>query len=260
MERFGIDDPDFDLAPRYNLAPSQDAPVVGVNPKTPDTRTLRVMHWGLVPYHAKDAAKPIINARAETLPQRPAFRGLLPRRRCLVPADGFYEWRREGRVRTPMRFTLRSGEPFAFAGLWDRWLRPDGTPLHSFTIVTTSPNSLLEPVHNRMPVILLPEDEAKWLDPANTDLTDLSALLKPYPAELMDGYCVSRAVNSPVNDSLECIAPDEVQALLKDRHSHEDRTGVKATIFDADFDDGKDITGALDLSAARRPARNPDAG
>ena len=107
MDRFGIEEPDFDLAPRYNLAPSQDAPVVGVNPKTPDTRSLRLMRWGLVPYHAKDAAKPIINARAETLAQRPAFRGLLPRRRCLVPADGFYEWRREGRFRTPMRFTLQ---------------------------------------------------------------------------------------------------------------------------------------------------------
>ncbi len=214
VDRFGIDEPDFDPAPRYNLAPSQDAPVVGVNPKTPDTRALRLMHWGLVPYHAKDAARPIINARSETLAQRPAFRSLLPRRRCLVAADGFYEWRKEGRVRTPMRFTLRSGEPFAFAGLWDRWLRPDGTPLYSFTIVTTSPNSLVEPVHNRMPVILRPEDEARWLDPAITDSAALSPLLKPYPAEMMDGYCVSRAVNSPVNDSPECIAPDEAPLTL----------------------------------------------
>ena len=209
MDRFGIDEPDFELAPRYNLAPSQDAPVVGVNPNTPDTRTLRLMRWGLVPYHGRDAAKPIINARAETLAQRPAFRWLLPRRRCLVPADGFYEWRKEGRMRTPMRFTLRSAEVFAFAGLWDRWLQPDGTPLHSFTIVTTSPNSLLERVHDRMPAILRPEDEAKWLDPAVTAPATLSQLLKPYPAELMDGYCVSRAVNSSVNDSLECIAPEE---------------------------------------------------
>ena len=172
------------------------------------------MHWGLVPYHAKDAAKPIINARAETLAQRPAFRGLLPRRRCLVPADGFYEWRREGRFRTPMRFTLRDGQPFAFAGLWDRWLQPDGTPLYSFTIVTTNPNSVLEPVHNRMPVILLPEDEAGWLDPATTDPAALSPLLNPFPAELMEGYCVSRAVNSPVNDSPECIAPEEAPLTL----------------------------------------------
>ncbi len=214
VDRFGIEEPDFDLAPRYNLAPSQDAPVVGVNPKTPDTRTLRLMRWGLVPYPAKDAAKPIINARAETLAQRPVFRGLLPRRRCLVLADGFYEWHREGRFRTPMRFTLQSGGPFAFAGLWDRWLRPDGTPLYAFTIVTTSPNSLLEPVHNRMPAILLPEDEAKWLDPAFADPAALSPLLKPYPAELMDGYCVSRAVNSPVNDSSECIAPDDALLTL----------------------------------------------
>ena len=217
MDRFGLDEPDFELAPRYNLAPSQDAPVVGVNPNTPDTRTLRLMHWGLVPYHAKDAAKPIINARAETLAQRATFRWLLPRRRCLVPADGFYEWRKEGRIRTPMRFTLRSGEPLAFAGLWDRWLQPDGTPLYSFTIVTTDPNSLLGPVHNRMPAILLPEHEAKWLDPTVTDPAFLSPLLKPYPAELMDGYCVSRAVNSPVNDSPECIAPEEAPLTLVPR-------------------------------------------
>ena len=214
MDRFGFEEPDFELAPRYNLAPSQDAPVVGVNPKTPDIRSLRLMRWGLVPYHAKDAAKPIINARAETLAQRPAFRGLLPRRRCLVPADGFYEWRREGRFRIPMRFTLKSGQPFAFAGLWDRWLQPDSTPLYSFTIVTTSPNSVLEPVHNRMPVILLPEDEAGWLDPATTDPAALSPLLNPYPAELMEGYCVSLAVNSPVNDSPECIAPEEAPLTL----------------------------------------------
>lgn len=217
MDRFGIDEPDFELVPRYNLAPSQDAPVVGVNPKTPDTRTLRLMHWGLVPYHAKEAGKPIINARAETLAQRPAFRGLLPRRRCLVPADGFYEWRKEGRTRTPMRFTLRSGEPFAFAGLWDRWLQRDGSLLYSFTIVTTSPNSLLEPVHNRMPAILRPEDEAKWLNPAITAPATLAQMLKPYPAELMEGYCVSRVVNSPTNDSLECIAPDEAPLALLPR-------------------------------------------
>ncbi len=214
IDRFGIEEPDFDLAPRYNLAPSQAAPVVGVNPNTPGTRTLRLMHWGLVPYHTKDAAKPIINARAETLAQRPAFRWLLPRRRCLVPADSFFEWRKEGRFRTPMRFKLPSGEPFAFAGLWDRWLQPDGTSLYSFTIVTTSPNSLLKPVHNRMPVMLLPEHEAKWLDPATKDPAALTPLLKPYPAEMMDGYCVSRAVNSPVNDSPECIAPDEAPLAL----------------------------------------------
>lgn len=214
MDRFGIKKPDFELAPRYNLAPSQDAPVVGVNPNTPGTSLLRLMHWGLVPYHAKDASRSIINARAETLAQRPAFRGLLPRRRCLVLADGFYEWRKEGRFRTPMRFTLRDGRPFAFAGLWDRWLRPDGTPLYSFTIVTTSPNSLLEPVHDRMPAILRPEDEAGWLDPSVTAPAMLSELLKPYPAERMHGYCVSRAVNSAVNDSPECIAPDDPPPAL----------------------------------------------
>lgn len=213
-DRFGFDEPDFDLAPRYNLAPSQEAPVVGVNPNTPETRSLRLMRWGLVPGHAGDAVKSIINARAETLARRPAFRGLLPRRRCLVPADGFYEWRQEGSFRIPMRFTLKSARPFAFAGLWDRWLQPDGAPLYSFTIVTTGPNGLIGPIHDRMPAILLAEDEAEWLDPAVTDPTALSSLLKPYPAEWMEGYRVSRAVNSPVNDSPECIAPEDPPASL----------------------------------------------
>lgn len=214
VARFDIEDPDFDLAPRFNLAPSQDAPVVGVNPQTPEIRSLRLIRWGLIPYHAKDATKPIINARAETLDQRPAFRGLVPRRRCVVLADGFYEWRKEGRFKTPMRFILKSGQSFAFAGLWDRWLQPHGDLLYSFTIVTTRPNSLLEPVHNRMPAILLPGDEAKWLDPVATTPTSLLPLLKPYPADLMEGYCVSRVVNSPVNDSPECIAADDARLTL----------------------------------------------
>ena len=214
VARFGIQEPGFDLSPRYNIAPNQEAPVVGVHPQTPAARSLRLMRWGLVPHRAKDAAKGIINARAETLAQRAAFRGLLPRRRCLAPADGFYEWRREGRFRIPMRFTLRSGQPFAFAGLWDRWLQPDGAPLFSFTIVTTVPNRLMAPVHSRMPAILLPEDEAGRLDPANTDPEALSQLLKPYPADSMEGYCVSRAVNSPRNDSPECIAPDDPPPAL----------------------------------------------
>lgn len=220
LTRFGVEDPGFDLVPRYNLAPNQEAPVVGVHPQTPDTRSLRLMRWGLAPRYARDAAGGVINARAETLARRAAFRGLLPRRRCLVPADGFYEWRREGRSRIPMRFTLRSGQPFAFAGLWERRLQPDGAPLHSFTIVTTAPNRLVAPVHSRMPAILLPEDEAGWLDPANTDPEALSQLLKPYPADSMKGYRVSRAVNSPLNDSPECVAPDDPPpALLPRRDS-----------------------------------------
>ena len=114
----------------------------------------------------------------------------------------------------PCALRCKAANPSPSPAFWDRWLRPDGTPLYAFTIVTTSPNSLLEPVHNRMPAILLPEDEAKWLDPAFADPAALSPLLKPYPAELMDGYCVSRAVNSPVNDSSECIAPDDALLTL----------------------------------------------
>lgn len=215
VARFGIEEPDFELAPRYNLAPSQAAPVVGVHPNRPETRSLRLMRWGLVPRRVRAAVGGLINARAETVAHRPAFRGLLPRRRCLVLADGFYEWRRDGRSRTPMRFTLKGGQPFAFAGLWDRWLhQPDGAPLHSFTIITTRPNDVLAPVHGRMPAMLLPEDEAEWLDPEVTEPGALLRLLRPYPAERMEGTCVSRAVNSPLNDSPECIAPEEPPLAL----------------------------------------------
>lgn len=210
VDRFGLSEPGFDLAPRYNLAPNQDGPVVGVRPDTPDSRSLRMMRWGLVPFWAKDAAigNKMINARAETLVQRPAFQHLLPGNRCLVLADGFYEWFKDGRSKTPMRFLLQNEEPFAFAGLWDRWRKPDGKLLYSFTIITTGPNELVRQIHNRMPAILRPEDEKRWLDPTVRDAAALSRMLGPYPAELMKSYCVSRAVNSPLNDAPECIAPE----------------------------------------------------
>lgn len=210
LDRFRLRQPDFELGPRYNIAPNQEAPVVGTRPGAPGVRSLRLMQWGLVPYWAKGPAtgNRMINARAETLTARPAFRDLLPKRRCLVIADGFYEWFKEGRSKSPMRFVLGSGEPFAFAGLWDGWRRPDTGMLYTFTIVTTPANDLIAKIHDRMPAILSPRDEDRWLDPRTTDPGELSSLLKPYPAALMKGYWVSRAVNSPWNDSAECIRPD----------------------------------------------------
>lgn len=208
--RFGINEPDFDLAPRYNLAPNQPAPVVGVRPDTPELRSLRLMRWGLVPYWAKDPriGNKMINARAETLGQRPAFKHLLSSNRCLVLADGFYEWFKDGRTKTPMRFVLQSEAPFAFAGLWDRWRQADDKILYSFTIITTEPNALVGQIHNRMPAILRPEDEGHWLDPTVTNAGAITRLLKPYPAEWMKSYCVSRIVNSPANDIPDCITPE----------------------------------------------------
>ena len=208
--RFGLNEPGFDLAPRYNLSPNQQAPVAGVRPDTPDSRSLKLMLWGLVPYWAKDPTigNKMINARAETLGQRPAFKHLLSSNRCLVLADGFYEWFKEGRTKTPMRFLLETEEPFAFAGLWDRWRQADATILYSFTIITTEPNDLVGPIHNRMPAILRPEDEQSWLDPAIKDTAAISRMLRPYPAESMKSYCVSRIVNSPLNDTPDCIIPE----------------------------------------------------
>lgn len=196
--------PDFEfaeaLAPRYNIAPTQSVAAV------PNDGTHRVglFHWGLVPFWAKDPAigSRMINARSETAAEKPAFRAAYRRRRCLILADGFYEWRAEpgSRTKTPMYIRLASGEPFAFAGLWELW-RPDETPLLSCTILTTEPNSLMAPIHDRMPVILPRRAYDRWLDPNEVRTGALQDLLVPYPAEEMMAYPVSRLVNSPSNDT-----------------------------------------------------------
>jgi len=195
-----------DLAPRYNIAPTQHVAVV---PNDGQKRVAQ-FQWGLVPFWAKDPTmgSRMINARAETLAEKPAFRSAYRRRRCLVLADGFYEWRLEpdGRTKTPMYVRMATGAPFAFAGLWEVW-RPDDAPLYSCTIITTEPNALMAPIHNRMPVMLAPEAYDRWLDPAELPASALAPLLAPYPAETMVAYPVSRLVNSPVNDAPACIVP-----------------------------------------------------
>ena len=200
--------------PRYNIAPTQT--VLAVIQERGGARLLDGFHWGLIPSWAKDPGigSRMINARAETLAEKPSFRTALSRRRCLIPADGFYEWQdappAEGSSRkppkTPMHLHLTGSGLFAFAGLWDEWHAPDGSPLRSCTIITTSPNAVAAPIHDRMPVILTPEDDALWLDPAMTDTASLLSLLLPYPAALMDAYAVSRAVNTPTVDEIGLIA------------------------------------------------------
>lgn len=143
--------------------------------------------------------------RAETLGEKPAFRQALAKRRCLVVADGFYEWRKEGSKRLPLRFVLKSGEPFAFAGLWKSWKRPDGEWLHTCTVITTTSNEVLAPIHDRMPVILSPEAEDLWLDPT-TDMSALTGLQVPFPADAMEGYEVSTMVSSPRVDTPACVS------------------------------------------------------
>ncbi len=195
------------IAPRYNVAPSQPVAVV---PNDGQNR-LDFFTWGLVPSWAKDPAmgSRMINARAETLAEKPAFRAAFRRRRCLILADGFYEWRQEpGRkTKTPMYIHLKSGRPFAFAGLWESWNSPDGSNILSCTIITTAPNALMETIHNRMPVILPEATYPLWLATGDQDTAKLHNLLLPYPADEMHAYPVSTLVNSPANDLAACIQP-----------------------------------------------------
>jgi putative SOS response-associated peptidase YedK len=196
-----------DLTPRYNIAPSQ---MVAVVPNRHE-RQLERFRWGLIPFWAKDPAigNRMINARAETLAEKPSFRSAYSRRRCLVLADGFYEWQsRPGQKRkTPFYIRLASQDPFGFAGLWDSWRSPDGSRIESCTIITTRPNELLAPIHNRMPVVLHPEAYSQWLDPAELPPSALQPLLRPYPASEMIAFPVSTVVNDPRNDVEECTIP-----------------------------------------------------
>ena len=194
--------------PRFNIAPTQEVLTV-VNP-IGEGNEPRMMKWGLIPFWAKDPSigNRMINARAETIAEKPAFREAFQRRRCLVVADGFYKWRKEGKYKVPMRIMLKTGEPFGFAGLWETWKSPEGAVIESCTIITTTPNALMEPIHNRMPAILLREVESAWLDPTSRDVGTLKELLVPYVAEEMDAYEVPTLVNAPKND-----VPDVLERL-----------------------------------------------
>ena len=202
-EKFGVPAA-LDTSPRYNIAPTQEVVSVMRN----GASHLARLRWGLIPSWAKDESigSRMINARAETLTEKPSFKGLLRSKRCLIVADGFYEWKQENGSKIPMYMTLKSGEPFAFAGLWDLWKSPDGEHIRSCTIITTEPNDLVAPIHNRMPAILLPGAYADWLDPDMRDEQALSHWLAPYPAEEMTARPVSRLVNDPKRDSPELIA------------------------------------------------------
>jgi putative SOS response-associated peptidase YedK len=194
-----------DLRPRYNIAPSQEAPVIV---QVRGKRSIELFRWGLIPWWAKDPAigNKMINARSETLAEKAAFKGLLKDRRCLVLADGFFEWRNETKRKVPMLFKLKSGGSFTFAGLWDSWKQPDGNLLRTYTIVTTEPNDVLRPIHNRMPAMLKHDDALKWLA-VDDEIAHALSLLKPYLSDDMEGYDVSPLVNDPRNDSPECIRP-----------------------------------------------------
>jgi putative SOS response-associated peptidase YedK len=196
------------LTPRYNISPMQFSPVLLMEE---GERILRTMRWGLVPSWAKDPdiGNRMINARAETLAEKPSFRDAFRKRRCCIVADGFYEWYQPPgeKTKTPIRFVMKDRRPFLLAGLWERWQPPGAEELRTFTIITAEPNELLARFHHRMAVILPADRIDQWLDPGNTSTEDLSALLRPYPADRMEAYPVSTRINVPRNDSPDLIDP-----------------------------------------------------
>lgn len=197
--------------PRYNIAPSQMISVV--LDRGAGERIVKVFKWGLVPSWAKDSeiGNRMINARAETLAEKPSFREAFRRRRCIIPTTGFFEWEKKSSgAKQPFYFYLKNKDVFGFAGLWEQWLdKTSGDLLETCTIITTEANQVLEPVHDRMPVILKPEDYDQWLDSKQGDANELQKLLIPYPAAEMDSHAVSRAVNNPAADSPELILNSE---------------------------------------------------
>lgn len=196
-----------DLKPRFNIAPTQPVAVI---PNTNES-ILEQYIWGLIPSWSKDPSigSRLINARAETLAEKPAFRSSFKRRRCLILADGFFEWRLDanGKSKTPYYISMKSRKVFGMAGLWDLWRNPEGSEIRSCTIITTSPNELILPLHNRMPVILSPEKYPDWLEPNDKASDQFLKMLSPFPASEMIAYPVSKLVNAPENDIPECIKP-----------------------------------------------------
>jgi putative SOS response-associated peptidase YedK len=213
VEEFGIGELPFALSARYNIAPSQAAPVVVRDHASPEFRLLR---WGLVPAWAKltKSTKRPINARSETVHEKPSFRDAFEHRRCLVCADGFYEWKRQGARPMPFFMHRKDRRPMSLAGIWERHRGDDGTELQTFAILTTEANDLMAPVHHRMPVVIPPEHRARWLDPTLERRDDLEDLLQPPDTENYEIFQVSEKVNSVANDSAACLEPGPDQQSL----------------------------------------------
>jgi putative SOS response-associated peptidase YedK len=204
-----------ELTPRYNIAPTQQVLIARAT-EGGGGRELVPARWGLIPFWAKDEkiGARMINARAESVSSKPAFRAAVKHRRCLIPADGFYEWRKTGSGKQPYLIRFADRRPFAFAGLWERWHPDDGEPVDSCTIITTSPNELVAELHDRMPVILSPDGHGEWLTADWIADDRLNALLVPHAPDQMEAYPVSTRVNRPINDDPGCIEPLDQGNLL----------------------------------------------
>ena len=202
-QEFYLRGPGIDLSPSWNIAPTKDVPVV-VNE---DGNRLFLCRWGLIPPWSKDPSigNRMINARSETLTLKPSFKGPFRKSRCLIPADGFFEWKKEGKGKTPQYITMKDGRPFGFAGLFTDWTAPGGKTVRTCVIVTTPANSLITPIHERMPAIIPPGERDLWLNPKIQDPGTLTHLLIPYPSDEMEAWEASRKVNRPENDSPENI-------------------------------------------------------
>lgn len=207
---------DRKLNPRYNVAPSQEIPIIREDAE--GCREFAFARWGLIPSWSKDISigNSLINARSETVAEKPSFRAAFKRRRCVIPTGGFYEWQtQEGKSKQPWFFRMSDGSPMSIAGLWEHWQGSDGQEIESCSILTTSANDLMAPIHERMPVILQQEDHATWLSHNITDNALLQKLCQPCPSNILNSYPVTSMVNSPKNDSADCIAPISVLGTAK---------------------------------------------
>ncbi|PSF33907.1 hypothetical protein C7H19_19495 [Aphanothece hegewaldii CCALA 016] len=200
-----------ELTPRYNIAPSQSIAVI-IRERESEGNRLKCMRWGLIPSWAKDPkiGYKLINARTQTLAEKPSFRNAFKHRRCLIVADGFYEWQKREKYKQPYYIHLEDRQPFAFAGLWETWQPKEGETITSCTIITTEANALMQPIHDRMPVILTSDAYEQWLDPTLSQSESLLSMLKSYTSESMIATPVSQIVNNPANDRLECVEPIEL--------------------------------------------------
>jgi putative SOS response-associated peptidase YedK len=209
---FGVDQISTDLEPSYNIAPTQRVAAV-IND---GQKQLVAFQWGLIPSWADDPkiGNKLINAKSETITEKASFRNAFKKRRCLIVADGFFEWQKIGQAKRPVYIHLKSGKPFGFAGLYETWKSPEGEPIATCTIITTEANEIIKPIHDRMPVIIAKEARDLWIDPGVKDREALLELLKPYPSDEMETWPVSKMVNSPMNNSPDCIKPAGGQGRL----------------------------------------------